>query len=213
MNTNHILNVLLTLLYQQTTASRPMSWKETNERVMFNDNYIDNYSLKPTSDFRYKSLSDELSFVAHCWTNCLKFPNNYITAFKIKTEENDGTLKTSQLSTLEYFKKRKRISSKGESSVTRDQSNSSSITNVILTQDNTPISLTIDNSSSETVNLIEFSTPRKTPSNQSNYEKKSFKKIFQVSISKTQKFSLVLQYASNTTLQHKINFHQMIQQS
>ena len=50
MNTNHILNVLLTLLYQQTTASRPMSWKETNERVMFNDNYIDNYSLKPTSE-------------------------------------------------------------------------------------------------------------------------------------------------------------------
>ena len=34
-----------------------------------------------------------------------------------------------------------------------------------------PISLTIDNSSSETVNLIEFSTPIKTLSNQFNYEK------------------------------------------
>ena len=70
---------------------------------MFNDNYKDNYSLKPTSLFRSKWLSDELSFVAYCWTNCLKFPKNYITAFKIKTEENDGTLKTSQLSTIEYF--------------------------------------------------------------------------------------------------------------
>ena len=48
-------------------------------------------------------LSDKLSFVALCWTNWLKFPNNYIPAFKIKTEENDGTLKTLQLSTLEYF--------------------------------------------------------------------------------------------------------------
>ena len=70
---------------------------------MFNDNYKDNYSLQPTSLFRPKCLSDELSFVAHCWTNCLKFLNNYIPAFKIKTEENDGTLKTSQLSTKEYF--------------------------------------------------------------------------------------------------------------
>ena len=208
---SHLERIADFLLYQQTTASRPIFWKETNEGVMFNDNYIDDYSLKPTSDFRYKSLSDELSFVAHCLTNCLKFLNNYIPAFKIKTEENAGTLKTSQLSTLEYFTKRKRISSKGESSVTRDQSNSLSITNVILTQDNMPISLTIDNSLSETVNLIEFSTPRKTPSNQSNYEKKSFKKTFQVSISKTQKFSLVLQYASNTTHQHNINLHQMIQ--
>ena len=34
-----------------------------------------------------------------------------------------------------------------------------------------PISLTIDNSSSETANLFEFSTPRKAPSNQSNHEK------------------------------------------
>ena len=85
------------------------------------------------------------------------------------------------------------ISSKGESSVTRDQSNSSLITNVILTQDNMPISLTIDNSSSETVNRIELSTPRKhLPS-------------------KTQKFSLVLQYASNITHQHQINLHPMIQ--
>ena len=70
---------------------------------MFNDNYKDDYSLKPTSHFRSRSLSDELSFGAHCWTNCLKFPNNYISAFKIKTEENDGTLKTSQHSALEYF--------------------------------------------------------------------------------------------------------------
>ena len=99
------------------------------------------------------------------------FPNTYTSAFKIKTEENDGTLKTSQLSTLEYLKKRQMILSKGEGSVTRDQSNSSLITNVIVTQDSMPISLTIDNSSSEIVNLIEFSTPRKTPSNQFNYEK------------------------------------------
>ena len=158
-------------MYQQTTASRQIFWKETNEEVMFNDNYKDDYSLKQTSHFRSKSLSDEPSFVAHSWTNCLKFPNNYISAFKIKTEENDGTLKTSQHSTLEYFKKRKTISSKGESFVTRDQSNSSLNTNVILTQDSMPISLTVDNSSSETVNLIEFSTPRKTLSNQFNYEK------------------------------------------
>ena len=34
-----------------------------------------------------------------------------------------------------------------------------------------PISLTIDNSLSETVTLFEFSTPGKTPSNQSNHEK------------------------------------------
>ena len=34
-----------------------------------------------------------------------------------------------------------------------------------------PISLTIDNFSSETVNLTEFSTPRKTPCDQSNHEK------------------------------------------
>ena len=39
------------------------------------------------------------------------FPNNYITAFKIKTEENDGMLKelsilvSAQLNTLEYLKK------------------------------------------------------------------------------------------------------------
>ena len=168
---SHLERIADFLLYQQTTASRPIFWKETNEGVMFNDNYIDDYSLKPTSDFPYKSLSDELSFVAHCWTNCLKFLNNYIPAFKIKTEENDGTLKTSQLSTLEYLKKRQMILSKGEGSVTRDQSNSSLITNVIVTQDSMPISLTIDNSSSEIVNLIEFSTPRKTPSNQFNYEK------------------------------------------
>ena len=69
-------------------------------------------------------LSDKLSFVAHCWTNWLKFPNNYIPAFKIKTEENDGTLKTLQLSTLEYFIKWKTISSKDESSVKRHQSHS-----------------------------------------------------------------------------------------
>ena len=106
-------------MYQQTTASTPIFWKETNEGVIFNDNYKDNYSLKSTSQL---SLSDELSFVAHCRKNCLKFPNNYIPAFKIKTEENDGTLKTSHLSTLEHLKERKKISSKDESSVTRDQS-------------------------------------------------------------------------------------------
>ena len=80
---------------------------------MFNDNYKGNYSLKPTSHFCFKYLSDELSFVAHCWTNCLKFPNNYIPNFKIKTEDNDGTLKTKRLSTLEHFKKRKNNFIKG----------------------------------------------------------------------------------------------------
>ena len=91
------------LLDQQTTVSRPIFWKETNEDVMFNDSYKDDYSLKPTSQFRSKSLSDELSFVTHCWTKCFNFPNNYIPVFKIKTEENDDTLKTPQLGTLEYF--------------------------------------------------------------------------------------------------------------
>ena len=79
---SHLERIADFLLYQQTTASRPIFWKETNEGVMFNDNYKDDYSLKPTSHFRSKSLSDELSFVAHCWANCLKFPNNYIPAFK-----------------------------------------------------------------------------------------------------------------------------------
>ena len=65
MNTNHILNVLLTFFC--TNRLQPVdqySGKETNEGVMFNDNYKDDYSLKPTSHFRSKSLSHELSFVA-----------------------------------------------------------------------------------------------------------------------------------------------------
>ena len=100
---SHLERIADFLLYQQTTASRPIFWKETNEGVMFNDNYMNDYSLKPTSHFRSISPSDKLSFVAHCWTICLKFPNSYIPAFKIKTEENDGTFKKAQLSTLEYF--------------------------------------------------------------------------------------------------------------
>ena len=122
---SHLERIADFLLYQQTATSRPKFWKETNEGVMFNDNYKDNYSLKPTSSyFRSISLSDKLSFVAHCWTNWSKFRNNYIPAFKIKTGENDGTLKTFQLSTLEHFIKWKTISSKNESSVKRDQSHS-----------------------------------------------------------------------------------------
>ena len=168
---SHLERIADFLLYQQTTASKPIFWKETNKGAMFNDNYNDNYSLKSTSHVQSKSLSDEISFVAHCWTNCLKLPNNYIPVFEIKTKENDGTLKTSQLSTLEYFKIRKTISSKGESSVTRDQSHSSLITNVLVKQDSMPILLTIDKSSSETVNQIESSTPRKTPSHESHHKK------------------------------------------
>ena len=46
---SHLERIADFLLYQQTTTSRPKFWKETNEGVMCNDKYKDNYSLKPTS--------------------------------------------------------------------------------------------------------------------------------------------------------------------
>ena len=66
-----------------------------------------------------------------------------------------------------------------------------------------PISLTIDNSSSETVNLIEFSTPRKTPSNQFNYEKTDEISSFSFKDSKIQSSTHSNMNQTNTPRQNK----------
>ena len=66
---------------------------------------------------------------------------------------------------MQWVKKEKQFHEKDESTFRRDQSQSSLITNVLMTKTNMPIPLTIGNSLSETVNLIEFSAPKKSFSN------------------------------------------------
>ena len=56
---------------------------------------ITKYCSKTTSHFQSKFLSDVLLLAAYCRINSLKFSNNYILAFKIKTEENHDKWKIS----------------------------------------------------------------------------------------------------------------------